>query len=89
MTKREEFVEFLLKQEKQTTGFIYVGVHTEGHPKPELIVNPVANIEKKLEYYTRAYDENLVLKTFPGISIKQYGWASELGNIDEEVLLDE
>jgi hypothetical protein len=89
MTKREAFVEFLLKQEKQPTGFIYVVVHTEGHPKPELIVNPIANIEKKLEFYTTAYDENLVLKRFPGISIGQYGWVQSLHHIDEEGLLGE
>ena len=41
-------------------------------PKPEMIVNPASNVKAKLEYYKKAYNDNLELKTFPKITIEHY-----------------
>lgn len=49
--------------------YIAVMIKMEGYPKPEIIVNFVENIPKKLEYYKNAYDENLNLKAAKGIKI--------------------
>lgn len=38
-------------------------------PEPELIENPKANLPNKLEYYKKAYDEELKLKSFNQIRI--------------------
>lgn len=40
--------------------------------QPELIINPVANLEKKLEYYKKTYDEKLEHKHAKGIRIIGY-----------------
>lgn len=41
-------------------------------PMPELITNPVPNLEKKLKYYKNTYDENLEHKHAKGIKIVGY-----------------
>ncbi len=41
-------------------------------PKPELITNPVENLEKKLEYYKKTYGEDLEHKHAKGIKIINY-----------------
>jgi len=49
--------------------FIGVKIETQGSLEAEIIINPRKNFEFKLAYYKKAYDENLVLKTFSGIRI--------------------
>lgn len=44
-------------------------IEMPGFEKPELITNPVVNLEKKLEYYKKTYDENLEHKHVKGIKI--------------------
>lgn len=41
-------------------------------PKPEMITNPVENLEMKLEYYRKTYDENLEHRHAKGIKIIGY-----------------
>lgn len=40
--------------------------------EPEMIVNPAVNLENKLEYYKKNYDENLEHKHAEGIRIVGY-----------------
>lgn len=40
--------------------------------EPEMIVNPAVNLEKKLEYYKKTYDESLEHKHAKGIRIVGY-----------------
>ncbi len=41
-------------------------------PRCEQITNPTENLEGKLKYYDKAYNENLELISFPQISIIGY-----------------
>lgn len=52
-------------------GINYIGVkiQMQGFDEPEIIINPKENFESKLEYYKKAYNEDLTLKTFNGIKI--------------------
>lgn len=43
-----------------------------GFPEPEIITNPTANLEKKLEYYKSTYNNNLEHKHAKGVKI--IGW---------------
>lgn len=47
-------------------------IEMPGFPKPELIINPVENLKKKLEYWIKTYDENLMHKHAKGIRIVGY-----------------
>lgn len=53
---------------------IGIGLFIEmpGFEKPELIVNPLENLPKKLEYYKATYDDNLEHKHAKGIKIIGY-----------------
>lgn len=47
-------------------------IEMPGFPKPEMITNPYENLQKKLEYYKKTYDENLEHKHAKGIKIVGY-----------------
>lgn len=44
-------------------------IQMPGFEKPELITNPVVNLEKKLQYYKDTYNDNLEHKHAKGIKI--------------------
>jgi hypothetical protein len=52
----------------------YIGVLIEmqDFPEPEVIINPLKNFDAKAAYYKKAYTDDLVLKTFSGIRIKDF-----------------
>ena len=47
-------------------------IEMPGFESPEMITNPVENLEKKLEYYKNTYDENLEHKHAKGVKIVGY-----------------
>ena len=49
--------------------FVGVKIKMQGFPECELVINPYDNLEDKLKYYQKAYDDNLVLHTYSGIQI--------------------
>lgn len=49
-------------------------IEMPGFELPEMITNPVANLEKKLDYYKNTYDENLEHKHAKGIKIVGYSF---------------
>jgi hypothetical protein len=55
----------------------YLIVVVEGNaPSPEKIINPKENFAAKLEYYAKAYNEDLTLKNAPHIKIVNYGFVT-------------
>lgn len=49
--------------------FIGVKIQTQGSLGAEVIINPRVNFDSKLEYYKKAYNDDLTLKAFNGIKI--------------------
>lgn len=49
--------------------YIAVKISMIGLPEPEVILNPKDNLREKFEYYKRAYNDDLTLKTYSGIQI--------------------
>lgn len=68
MDELERVIKTAIKAETKLSLFITI----PGLPEPEIITNPVANLEKKLEYYKTTYDDNLEHKHAKGIKI--IGW---------------
>jgi len=68
MTKKEEF----LKGFNGDAKIVIVKVQMPDCPDLETIINQRANFEAKKKYYNRAYDDNLVLKSFDKIKIVEY-----------------
>lgn len=72
--KLEKMSELEFAVEMAILHFQSLGVMIEmpGFEAPELIINPVKNLEKKLAYYQATYDENLEHKHAKGIKIIGY-----------------
>ena len=69
----------------QGVKFLGVKIWMDGFEKEEIIINPIENFDKKLEYYKNSYSENLVLKNAPD-KIKIVGFT--FGNSFEEIEKD-
>ena len=68
MKDLEFAVEMAMKQNKSLSLLITL----PGLDSPEMITNPVENLEKKIEYYKVTYGENLEHKHAEGIKIVGY-----------------
>lgn len=66
----------------------YVGVciSTVGNEANEIIINPNVNFDKKLEYYKKAYNEDLVLKTYAGIKITGFTYGDTFDCIENQLV---
>jgi hypothetical protein len=69
MTKKEKLIEILNSAIKDKNEYIAVAVETRGSNDVEIIINPNSNLEKKLNYYTRSYNDDMVLNTYDGIKV--------------------
>lgn len=66
----EKGFEFIM--ESSNAKGIAVHIEMPDLEKPEIIMNPKENFAKKLEYYKKAYTDDLKLKTFDKIKIVGY-----------------
>lgn len=77
---------------KEDAKFMIVKV-VNGDNDPEIIINTRSNFESKLDYYQKAYTEELVLKNNPDIRITEYYFVEDLDDltflISDEFELDE
>lgn len=71
MSELEKFVEFMEESIKEGKG-IQVFIEMPDLPQLEMITNPASNVKAKSEYYKKAYNDNLELKTFNKIKISHY-----------------
>ena len=71
-------------------GYPYVGVKIkmEGFEEAEVIINPIANFDKKLEYYKNAYNDDLTLKSFNGIKIIGFSYGDTYDEIEMDLVLE-
>lgn len=70
---------------KLNYNYVAVKIDMQGFEKPEVIINEKANFDKKLEYYEKAYDDNLVLKSFNGIRIVGFTFADVYEDIESDL----
>jgi hypothetical protein len=83
MTEIEEVFE-IAKEEGST--HVAVEIEMEGFPANELILNPSENIDTKLAYYKKTYDENGNHRFAPGIRIVSvYHGTYYMGDEDEVI----
>ena len=68
MKDLEFAVEMAIKENKSLSLLITL----PGLDSPEMITNPVENLEKKIEYYKATYGDNLEHKHAKGIKIVGY-----------------
>ena len=67
-----EDLKIAFKKCKELNRGIGILIEMPDLPSCEIICNPYENLDKKLEYYLKAYNEDLTLKTFNKIKIIAY-----------------
>lgn len=71
---------------ENNANYIGVAIQTRGNEGLEIIINPKENFESKLEYYKKAYTQELVLKTYDGIKIVGFTYGDDFKEIQEDLL---
>lgn len=77
----DAFRQVLHKREHK---YIAVKIETRDVKGHEVIVNPLQNAQQKIDYYDRAYTDDLVLKSYDGIKIVDYTWADSFDEIEKD-----
>lgn len=69
-------------------GAKYVGVkiQMQGFPKPEIIINENENFDSKVAYYKKAYNDNLILKSFEGVKIVGFTYGDSFEAIEHDLM---
>jgi hypothetical protein len=71
---------------KKLAKYIGVKIQMKGFPKAEIIINEFANFDSKLDYYKKAYNEDLVLKAFNGIKIIGFTYGDSFEDIEMDLI---
>lgn len=82
-----KLVEFFEIAEEKEAKYVGVLVSMPGFTAPEVIINSSVNFEEKLNYYKRAYNVDLTLKTFSGIRIIGATYGNNFAEIQENLIL--
>ncbi len=80
----ENLIKIFLRAKELDMKYVAILVEMAGFPKPEMIINTTENIDAKLAYYQKTYDEELNHKFSPGIKIVNFTFAKELKDIELE-----
>lgn len=70
---RKRCLEYEINKAIKEKNMFAVCVLLPGCTKPEIIINPWDNLEYKLEYYKKAYNDNLELINNTEIKIIDFG----------------
>ncbi|WP_431785925.1 hypothetical protein [Paenibacillus lactis] len=76
-----EMIEIFEDAKEFNANYVAVKILMDGFEKPEIIINEKENIDSKLEYYKKAYNDDLSHKYSNGIRIVNYSY----GNTYDEV----
>lgn len=80
-------LELIFKKAKEVNAkYIGVQIYTRGNLRPEIIINHKESFDNKLEYYKKAYTDNLVLKSYDGISIKGIAFGNSFKEIEDALI---
>jgi hypothetical protein len=71
---------------QQSRKYIGVKIQMQGFPKAEIIINENENFNEKFAYYKKAYNEDLVLKTFNGIKIVGFTYGDSFEDIEMDLI---
>ena len=81
-----DLLEICFKKAIETKAkYIAVQIETRGSEGIEVIINPNVNFSAKLDYYKKAYTEELVLKTYDGIKIVGFAFGDSFKEIEEKL----
>lgn len=85
MTK-QDLIDILTEAHEVGAKYIAIKVDMRGFDYPEIIVNYKGNILAKLDYYKRAYNDDLTLCNFDGIKITGVTYGNSYEKIESDLL---
>lgn len=80
--KMKDLEECFRNAKEDDANWIVIAVKSAFTPATEFIINPKQNFDNKLEYYKKAYTEDLTLKTNGWIQIVGFAYADTLQEIE-------
>jgi hypothetical protein len=81
MTNKNRLIDVFMEAKLVGAKYVFIEVFMDGFPDNELIINPAINIDEKLAYYCKSYDDDLIHKFSKGIGISQFGWVNSLSDL--------
>ena len=66
--------------------YIAVLIMMPGFENPEIIINTKENIDSKLTYYKKAYNNDLTLKTFNEIKIIGFTYGNTFSELEKDLI---
>ena len=84
--KFENLEKCFYEASRQDKKYVGVKIQMQGFPKAEIIINENENFDSKLDYYKKAYNEDLTLKTFNGIRIVGFTYGDSFKDIEEDLI---
>lgn len=83
LNKRDLMVATFQKAKEDKKKYIGILVHMENFPECEVIINRFENIDYKINYWCRVYDEKLQHKFSPDISIVEWAVGDSYAEIEQ------
>ena len=84
--KIENLEKCFYEASKQDKKYVGVKIQMQGFSKPEIIINENENFDSKFDYYKKAYNEDLTLKTFNGIKIVGFTYGDSFKDIEKDLI---
>lgn len=83
---KEQLKDCFTEAKRLNKKYIAVMVKANDSKRAEIIINYNENIESKLNYYMKAYDENLKLVNAPSIKIIDFIYSDNLTDIERRFM---
>ncbi|KZD37781.1 hypothetical protein B4083_2759 [Bacillus cereus] len=83
--KLEELEKCFNKAVNEETEYVAVQIEMDRFPSDEVIINDKHNIDSKLAYYKKTYNEDLVHRYTPGIRIVGFAYGYSFSGILREL----
>lgn len=74
------------KAKEVGANYIGVKIRMDGFSEDEVIINPIKNVDDKLEYYKKVYDNDLNHKFSDGISIVGFTYGKSMMDIEFDLI---
>lgn len=81
MTRKEELIEAFELAFSDDAKYVFLEMQLPLHPATELIINPIENVQQKLEYILHVYDDELIGIHAP-VQIISFGHVHNLSQLE-------
>lgn len=79
-SKLDQLKDVIAEAKHKQAKFIYIIVKNPELAENEIIINPIVNADRKVQYFEKAYDESLHLKNNPDIQIIDFGYSHDISD---------